>query len=157
MDSHVKNNCFKLNSYSGWLKIKNKIGRQLAKQTRSTTHKLASYESTTVDGSICEEDDPLNFPNTNSKLEELNATLSSLHQEVSKLMKGKTTLRITIRPSTAYSGYATDLEQTDFSGNLHVPKAFHVNISNVDPWIIDSGAIDHICLYKSLFAFLNAL
>uniref|UniRef100_A0A2C9VK79 Uncharacterized protein n=1 Tax=Manihot esculenta TaxID=3983 RepID=A0A2C9VK79_MANES len=78
MSGHVKEGCFKLIEYPEWYKPKNKIGGQSIKGNKNT--KMVTTEGTT------EENNPLDSLKTTTKINELIIMLSSLQQEVTKLM-----------------------------------------------------------------------
>ena len=72
MDGHTREGCFKLIGYPDWFKGKNKAGTQSFKGNRSTRIMAA------IEGNKSEEDNPLEYLDTSSRIHKLTSMLSSL-------------------------------------------------------------------------------
>lgn len=72
MDGHVREGCFKIIGYPDWFKTKNKASTQPVKGYKNTKM------MTTVERGSTGEGNPLDYPNTRSRINELTSILSSL-------------------------------------------------------------------------------
>lgn len=110
-----------------------------------------------VEGLPDGKDSPLDVINTSTQINKLNARLSYLQQEVSKLTKGKTILSANTKQLNYNTEYDLDSDPATFAGNFnfkHISYAYfckHIN------WILDTGATDHMSLYQFLFKSLELL
>lgn len=72
MDGHLRGSYFKLIGYPEWYKLKNKVGKQSARGYKNT--KMLATE----EGDSTEEDNPLDVPDTATRINKLTTMLSSL-------------------------------------------------------------------------------
>ncbi|XP_021624990.1 uncharacterized protein LOC110624181 [Manihot esculenta] len=144
MNGHTREGCFRLIGYPDWFKSKNKSGTQGVKGYGNTRIMAA------IEQSKPEEDSPLDYTDTSSKINELTSMLTSLKQEVSQLVKGKGSLALgtCLEPESHFM---------DFAGNPNLHKTCYAQLDTDDSWILDTGATNHMCSNSSLFITLQTL
>ncbi|KAG8650605.1 hypothetical protein MANES_07G054076v8 [Manihot esculenta] len=155
MDRHVRDGCFKLIGYPEWFKTKTKNNGQSFKANRNIGYERRVVAA--IEGPPNGKDTPLDILDTSTQISDLNAMLSSLQQEVNKLIKGKAILTANTQQLNYNNEYDSDANPVAFVGNINSKSMSYASFHKHINWILDTGITDHMSSNQFLFKFLELL